>query len=536
MGSGPVVITPDAPPQVTITPDAAPEQPGAISRFASSFAQGLGMPSQMSDYVQGPLRAIEHPVDSAKLLYDAATQSMADTQAKGVQRMQQPGIIPKAAGALQYAEGAIPFVGPALSNAGEQFERGDVAGGLGSTAALAAPIAGPEAVGQAHDVLTSPLADSVRQALAEKIAGPVVRKTPTQTANDLKFGRNPAAAITQEPGLEGVTASGLRDGVAKRMNEIGQVMDQTLSNPQAAAKQINIEPIIDQAAQSAKSSPMAKLNPALADRIDALSDNLRSQFGSLQKNPLEATQMKRQIGDATKWTGQPFDNEANQMLVDVYRGIKDQVNDAVPEIKPFNERYADLLSAKTALDRRIAFNSNRPLSVGRAMLGTGGGALGTLAGGAAGGLGGAALGMGVDLLRSDPARIIAGKVLGNKYAFPEAPAPITPEAGPPVSGNLPGGPTPSQSPNFAYRSRDVGEQGIPASVRPQATTDLSEAQSYAEPGGGREQVTGKPQEVVRIDLSKLKEGKDYERIQRPGKPDWIKPLRPMREAEVEPMS
>ena len=45
------------------------------------------------------------------------------------------------------------------------------------------------------------------------------RKTPTATMNDLKFGRNPAEAITKEPGLEGVTVSGLRDGVAKRMND-----------------------------------------------------------------------------------------------------------------------------------------------------------------------------------------------------------------------------------------------------------------------------------------------------------------------------
>lgn len=53
----------------------------------------------------------------------------------------------------------------------------------------------------------------------------------------------------------------------------------------------------------------------------------------------------------------------------------------------------------------------------------------------------------------------------------------------------------------AFRSRDVGEQGIP--YRPespaQATASEPEAQNFME---GRESTTGKPQEVVGVDLSK----------------------------------
>lgn len=335
------------------------------------------------------------------------------------------------AGALGYLNGradqglaTIPMAGPWVNSVADRAQSGDISGAATDIAAAVALQNAPGIAKTAKKVLNTPLVDAVRDAAAQQMAGPVVRKTPTATMNDLKFGRNPAEAITKEPGLEGVTVSGLRDGVAQRMNEIGQVMDQTLQSAPGRNQIIDTEPIISQAAADAKNTPLAKLNPGLSDRIDSLSDALKTQFGSLQKNPLEATQFKRDVGEAAKWTGQPFDNEANQFLVQVYRGVKDEVNAAVPEVQPLNERYADLLSAKAALDRRIAYNVNRPWSAGRALLGAGGGALGTVAGGTAGGPIGAAAGLGLDLLRSDPARIAAGKILGAKYQLPQgAPAP-----------------------------------------------------------------------------------------------------------------
>jgi len=329
-------------------------------------------------------------------------------------------------GANEYLSGrvdqglsAIPMVGPWINSVAQRVEAGDTSGAATDVAAAVALQNAPEIAKTAKQVLNTPLVDSVRDAAAQQIAGPIVRKTPTATMNDLKFGRNPAEAITKEPGLEGVTVSGLRDGVALRMNQIGQVIDQKLSTPQAqAAGTVDVGPIIDQAAADAKNTPLAKLNPGLSDRIDSLAGALKTQFGNTVKDPLEATQFKRDVGEAAKWTGQPFDNEANQFLVDVYRQTKDAVNNLVPEVQPLNERYADLLSAKTALDRRIAFNINRPWSAGRALLGAGGGALGTITGGAVGGGIGAAAGLGFDLMRSDPVRIAAGKILGAKYQLP----------------------------------------------------------------------------------------------------------------------
>jgi hypothetical protein len=93
---------------------------------------------------------------------------------------------------------------------------------------------------------------------------------------------------------------------------------------------------------------------------------------------------------------------------------------------------------------------------------------------------------------------------------------------------------PPATPNFAYRVRSQGEEGLPiggsSSNAAHATTTLEDAQRLAP---GRESLTGDPQELVRYDLSKLQEGKDYKRIPRSDGPDWINMLRPLKESELQ---
>ena len=63
---------------------------------------------------------------------------------------------------------------------------------------------------------------------------------------------------------------------------------------------------------------------------------------------------------------------------------------------------------------------------------------------------------------------------------------------------------------YAYRSRDVGEKGVPSASLAQATTSPEEAAKIAEHRG---KTTGKPQEVVKIPLHNLNPG-DY--VSKPG--------------------
>jgi GGDEF domain-containing protein len=71
---------------------------------------------------------------------------MAEAQNRGLQRMKQPGLGNKAAGAVHYLEGSIPFIGPGLEKASTQYESGDISGGTGTTLGIAAQTFGPKAL------------------------------------------------------------------------------------------------------------------------------------------------------------------------------------------------------------------------------------------------------------------------------------------------------------------------------------------------------------------------------------------------------
>src|SRR5262249_35501275 len=87
----------------------------------------------LKDFVEGAKTMGKHPIESGKVLYQGVTDPMAATAESGLERMKKPGVMNKLAGAVEYLEGGIPGLGPALAKAGHQFENGDIAGGTGTT-------------------------------------------------------------------------------------------------------------------------------------------------------------------------------------------------------------------------------------------------------------------------------------------------------------------------------------------------------------------------------------------------------------------
>ena len=85
---------------------------------------------------------------------------------------------------------------------------------------------------------------------------------------------------------------------------------------------------------------------------------------------------------------------------------------------------------------------------------------------------------------------------------------------------------------YAYRSRDVGEEGVPSGSPAQATMDEAEAHRIAT---DREKITGKPQEVVKIPLHNLA-SHDYTARSGPRGSDWVQFHRDLSEHEVEGIS
>lgn len=84
-------------------------------------------------------------------------------------------------------------------------------------------------------------------------------------------------------------------------------------------------------------------------------------------------------------------------------------------------------------------------------------------------------------------------------------------------------------PTYAYRSRNVGEKGVPNQSHSQGGLDENEIRGYMEHRAG---IEGQPQELVRVNLDKMKP-EEYTLAPREGKQPWVKFNRPLQESEVE---
>lgn len=120
-------------------------QPGALARFGKSLASTVLPSDTPSDYIQGPLYAAQHPIESAKLLGGAMLNAQGQQFSKAKQALNQGDYVQAAGYGLA---GATPLLGPGAAHAGEQFGSGDIAGGLGTTTGLLGQALIPEAVRQ----------------------------------------------------------------------------------------------------------------------------------------------------------------------------------------------------------------------------------------------------------------------------------------------------------------------------------------------------------------------------------------------------
>jgi len=122
---------------------------GAASRFGSNLIKNILPSTVPSDYVEGPLYAAQHPMDSIGLvlraLWDAHAGQAGKTGEAAKRVLSEPTLSGKL-GATSETLGhglatALPLIGPAAANAGEQIASGDIAGGLGAATGILAPSA-----------------------------------------------------------------------------------------------------------------------------------------------------------------------------------------------------------------------------------------------------------------------------------------------------------------------------------------------------------------------------------------------------------
>jgi hypothetical protein len=209
-----------------------------------------------------------------------------------------------------------------------------------------------------------------RTSIAKAVVKPLVRKPVGAVMEDARFGRDPAQALADE-GLSG-TKTGILDKAQKRVGELADAVDGTLQNHANAGAQIDAEPIINQAIDNAITAARKTGNQGTMTRLQNLRDALLQEYGPTKGTPFEINNLKRQVGEAASDLGafrstDPIEASAASAMQDVYKGLKNAVNEQVPEVAPLNDRIANLMSARTALRRNIALEGNQSMLSGMSM-------------------------------------------------------------------------------------------------------------------------------------------------------------------------
>lgn len=151
------------PAQANTEPSATP--PGsAVGRFVGGVAEQLNPVT----IAEGIYNTVRHPIDTASGILSAAND----------QRMKAHEAFDRGEwgqGAAHSVAAAIPILGPAAADAGEQIASGDVAGGLGKATGIVAPIVATGAMGKSpvkNTVKADALEREAVQQVAQKVLAP----------------------------------------------------------------------------------------------------------------------------------------------------------------------------------------------------------------------------------------------------------------------------------------------------------------------------------------------------------------------------
>lgn len=210
-----------------------------MRRFVTNAADVLNP----VNLVEGTLQAVASPLQTTKDVWSA----MGDQAGKARTAFDE-GRYSEAFG--HGVASAIPIIGPAAADAGEQMAEGDVAGGMGRAAALGA-VSSPSvirgSVNAARNTIPAGLRDRAAGALergaADRVAG-VMR--PEVGPNKTRFG-NTAADIAPKLVEEGMAGGWSREGLHHRVQDRFVAAQQKLdeaADARLSARSFSTEPLI----------------------------------------------------------------------------------------------------------------------------------------------------------------------------------------------------------------------------------------------------------------------------------------------------
>jgi hypothetical protein len=241
----------------------------------------------------------------------------------------------------------------------------------------------------------SPIASEVLAPLKESAAGRFINSLIKPKEADFRFGKNPGLAVAEE-GITGNTLKGLQNNISRARKAVGQSIDTLLTHPAVAGIKQDITAAftpIDEAISKAVDNGEQDLVTRLLSLKNGLTKDYKLVDGALKETgakdlvltPKEIQQMKIKVGEGTRWTGQAFDSDINQVKTKVYRELNNLVEKAAPGTKELQAKYANLLTAEKAAEKRAGVATrNNLVSLPNVIEGGLGTLLGTVASGGVG--------------------------------------------------------------------------------------------------------------------------------------------------------
>lgn len=376
--------------------DVAPDQPQRYTMADVDTSPGLTPPPQER---QGLLssasdssglstigNALLHPIDMTKNIADVMVNGAAASPdnpiIKGI-GSQVESTVSNLKDAGQYARErnlpgvitsgihAIPGLGPTLEKSEDQWADKNYAGSIGTNAGFVGSLFGPKVLKEGAGKLLRPAAKAAA-------VGDVTRMIRPNTT-DTSFGKAPAEGLLRQPG--GIYASSKEALLEKsrgNLNKIGQQIGDTVKNAPQTPIDISdavVNPMDDALAKAATNnerglfSSLQETKKGLTSDLfyDPSTESIEQRVGPKNLTavtPTDLFDLKKRVGDSVRWTNQAFENDLNSAKGSVYGGLKEKLNQAVPEVAPLNKDYGDLRAGMSALERRIPIeNRNNAISL-----------------------------------------------------------------------------------------------------------------------------------------------------------------------------
>jgi len=261
--------------------------------------------------------------------------------------------------AVGHTLGMLPLIGPAAATIGEKMGQqagtGDYAGAAGTLTGAAALETAPK------------LGTKVGKFVTERMPRHAVARVIRPMKRDVEFGKDPVQAILDQ-GITGTSLESMGRKVATKLKTVGAEIDKVVADPKYAHTKVDVSKSLAPLDHAIREAGQAG-DTALFDRLVATREQLTSNYKPFRnaqgevvlrrvgpKNmmmaPTEVLAYKRTVGSRIRWSQDALDEPVNGALGGVYSSVKDSLNRAVPDLKPLNKSYADLVAAKSAIERR----------------------------------------------------------------------------------------------------------------------------------------------------------------------------------------